>query len=253
VVHHRTGPVCLHASPISIDVSRFAARAAEPAVRQRADALRARDGTFMLGVDRLDPTKGILQRLAAYQRLLELRPELCGRVRLVQVAVPSREELPSYQALREQVEAAVAALNARFGTADWSPVEYCYASIDEEELVALYQAAAVMLVTPLRDGMNLVAKEFVASRFDQVGVLVLSRQAGAADELTAALLVDPTRVDELALAFARALEMSPEEQRVRMRRLQSAVRANNVGRWAGDCLRQLDAAARFRREPRTHG
>jgi trehalose 6-phosphate synthase/phosphatase len=254
IVHHWTGPACLYASPISIDVSHFAARAAEPGVRRRADALRARGGTLVLGIDRLDPTKGIPQRLAAFERLLELRPELRGRVRLIQVAVPSREELPSYKALRARVEAKVEGLNARFGASDWKPVEYRYETIEEEELVALYQAAAVMLVTPLRDGMNLVAKEFVASRSDERGVLVLSRHAGAATELTSALLVDPNRIDELALACARALEMSPEEQRLRMRRLRSTVRTNNVGRWAGECLRQLDAAARLRRERlRAHG
>jgi trehalose 6-phosphate synthase/phosphatase len=139
------------------------------------------------------------------------------------------------------VEGIAARINARFGRSDWAPVEYQYRSVDIEELVALYRSADVMLVTPLRDGMNLVAKEFVASRVDDDGVLILSECAGAAVELRAALRVDPTDVAALAGTYESALTMLPAERRVRMRRLRRAVETNDVYRWAGlfvDALRR---------------
>lgn len=240
-------PVCLHASSMSVDFASFASRAEDSRVRRRAESLRAGEGPLFLGVDRLDPTKGILQRLEAFGRMLEARPELRGRARLLQLAVPSRDAISSYRALRHQVEALVARLNARFGAGSWRPIDYAYGSVDELELTALYRAADVMLVTPLRDGMNLVAKEFVASRSDESGVLVLSKEAGAATELTAALLVDPGDVDGLGLAYIAALEMGPAERRVRMRRLRARVEGHDVHRWARECLHQLDEAGRLAR------
>jgi trehalose 6-phosphate synthase/phosphatase len=233
-------PVRLHFSPMSVDVAGFAARAADPRLGMHLAALRAPGTPLFVGVDRLDPTKGIPERLEAFGRLLELRPELRGRARLLQLAVPSREDLPAYRALRERIELNVAALNARYGTKSWKPVELMYGQVDELELAALYRAADVMLVTPLRDGMNLVAKEFVASRVDGQGVLVLSRSAGAAAELTAALLVDPSDVGTLVSAYDRALDMSPAERRVRMTRLRASVRAHDIGSWARECLQQLE-------------
>jgi trehalose 6-phosphate synthase/phosphatase len=225
---------------MSVDVAGFAARAADPRVGARVEALRAPGTPLFVGVDRLDPTKGIPERLEAFGRLLELRPELRGRARLLQLAVPSRQELPAYRALRARVELSVATLNARYGAASWRPVEFMYGQVDQLELAALYRAADVMLVTPLRDGMNLVAKEFVASRVDGQGVLVLSRAAGAAAELVAALLVDPSDGGAMVSAYTRALDMSPAEQRVRMRRLQANVGAHDVRCWAEECLRRLD-------------
>ena len=150
--------------------------------------------------------------------------------------MPSRERISAYRALRTEIEGLVAHINDRFGTTSWMPVEYQYGSVDSRTLVALYRAAHVMLVTPLRDGMNLVAKEFVASQVDEDGVLVLSRQAGAAAELGAALLVDPTDVEELATTYETALELSPRERRVRMRRLRGIVRRHDVHQWARACL-----------------
>jgi trehalose 6-phosphate synthase/phosphatase len=234
--------VLVHANPMGIDVTAFTARAADPRVPPRVAALRAAGCPLFVGVDRLDPTKGIPQRLEAFGRLLELRPHLRGRARLLQLAVPSRTDVPVYRSLRARVEEIVRCLNARFGIAGWTPIEYVYDSVDDIELAALYRAADVMLVTPLCDGMNLVAKEFVASRTDQDGVLVLSEHAGAAAELRSALLVDPGDVDQLARAYAAALDMSPAERRVRMRRLQTCVRAHDVRRWADACLHYLDAA-----------
>lgn len=245
--HGRT--VGLYFNPMSVDVAAFAARAADPLVLPRVAALRAPGVPLFVGVDRLDPTKGIPERLEAFGRLLDLRPELRGRARLFQLTIPSREDVPAYRRLRLRIETTVAALNDRFGTASWKPVDSVYGQVDQHELAALYRAADVMLVTPLRDGMNLVAKEFVASRVDEQGVLVLSKHAGAAGELTPALLVDPANNAALVSAYMAALDMSPAEQRVRMRRLQASVRAHDVERWAGECLRQLDPVVRSGRQP----
>ncbi len=237
-------PVDLYFSPMSVDVAGCAVRAANPLVLPRVAALRELGLPLFVAVDRLDTTKGIPERLEAFGRLLDLRPELRGCARLFQLVVPSREEIPAYRALRARIEEMVASLNARYGTAAWKPVESVYGSVDELELAALYRAADVMLVTPLRDGMNLVAKEFVASRVDKQGVLVLSKYAGAAAELKAALLVDPGDVEALASACMTALDMTLAEQRVRMRRLQTSLRAHDVRHWAGRCLYQLNATAR---------
>jgi trehalose 6-phosphate synthase/phosphatase len=201
----------------------------------------AEDGALLLGVDRLDYTKGIPARLLAFERLLETRPALHGHIRLRQLAVPSREDVGGYPEIRAEVEGIAARINARFGRSDWEPVDYQYRSVDIETLVAHYRSADVMLVTPLRDGMNLVAKEFVASRVDDDGVLILSECAGAAVELRAALRVDPTDVVALAGTYESALSMLPAERRVRMRRLRRAVESNDVYRWAGlfvDALRR---------------
>lgn len=233
--------VRLHATPMSIDMAAFAGRAEHPDVLRRAAELRARGGPLFVGVDRLDPTKGLLERIGAFERLLEQRPDLRGRARLVQLAVPSRQDVPAYQLLRSRVEAGVHALNDRFGTADWQPVEYAYRTVDDLELAALYRAADVMLVTPRRDGMNLVAKEFVATRTDLDGVLVLSVHAGAAVELTAAVPADPSDIDGMAQVYAAALEMSPLERQVRMRRLRTRLRLHDVRHWADACLLQLAA------------
>ena len=195
----------------------------------------------MVGVDRLDYTKGIPERLRAFATLLTREPEYHGTLRLFQLAVPSREDIPAYRALRTEVESLVASINARFGDSEWTPVEYMYGTVDAESLAMLYRAADVMVVTPLRDGMTLVAKEFVASRPDDDGVLVLSEQTGASSELRAALLVDPTDVDGLANVYARALTMSPAERRVRMRRLRRIVRRHDVHQWVRACLLSLGA------------
>ena len=235
--------VSVCACPMGIDVGWFAASSRASAVRAQAAQFRAEGrGPLFVGVDRLDYTKGIPQRLLAFERLLEQEPALCGRARLIQVAVPSREDAGGYAEVRREVEAIVARVNDRFGTVEWLPIEYTHGTLDRASLVALYRAADVMLVTPLRDGLNLVAKEFVASRTDDDGVLVLSASAGAAEELGAsALLVDPTDVDGLAGACRSALSMSGAERRVRMRRLRDAVASNDIADWASRFLGHLSA------------
>jgi trehalose 6-phosphate synthase/phosphatase len=230
--------------PMGIDAEGFERRARQPAVVAASGTIRreAGDRQVLLGIDRLDYTKGIPRRLLAFERLLEHHPDLRSRVRLIQVAVPSRSGIEPYQAIRRQVEEIVGRINGRFGTLGSAPVHYLYQAVSPTQLAALYRAADVMLVTPLRDGMNLVAKEFVASRPDEDGVLVLSEFAGAAAELGEAVSANPFDIDAMAAVFRRALEMEPLERRTRMRELRQRVRRQTVQRWADSFLGALRPA-----------
>jgi trehalose 6-phosphate synthase/phosphatase len=231
--------------PMGIDAASFSTLAEDPAVQAEANALRG-DGSvrLLVGVDRLDYTKGIPRRLLSYEKMLQTHPDLLERVRLVQVAVPSRTGVGAYQEFRSLVDGLVGRINGDFGTPRWVPVHYIYRSLSEAELVALYRAADVMLVTPLRDGMNLVAKEFVASRTDGDGVLVLSEFAGASWELPEAVQVNPYDVDGMAESCYRALMMGPEERRTRLGPLRVRVQAYDVHHWASTFLEQLEALTR---------
>ncbi len=234
--------VRVDAFPISIDVARFAEAAKDPAVARRAEELRRRLGSgrkLILGVDRLDYTKGIERRLEAFMDLLRGWPMGDPRAIFVQVAVPSRERLGEYRILRRAVDEKVGQINGQFGSVGVVPVQYLRRTMPFRELVALYRAADVMLVTPFADGMNLVAKEFVASRAEDDGVLVLSEFAGAARELKSALLVNPHDVDGLAEAMNAALYMRPAEAARRMRALRRTVRRHTVHDWARSFLAAL--------------
>jgi trehalose 6-phosphate synthase/phosphatase len=227
--------------PMGIDAATFAARSVDPAVVAEAKANRG-DGSVrvLVGVDRLDYTKGIPRRLLAYERMLLTHPELRERVRLLQVAVPSRTGVGAYQDFRTLVDQLVGKINGAFGTPRWVPVHYIFRSLSEPDLVALYRAADVMLVTPLRDGMNLVAKEFIASRSDGDGVHVLSEFAGAAWELPEAVRVNPNDVEGAAEVYYRALTMPVEERRARLAPLRSRVQSFDVHRWVASFLEQLE-------------
>ncbi|MBA3639400.1 MAG: trehalose-6-phosphate synthase, partial [Acidobacteria bacterium] len=192
--------VHLGAFPMGIDAGGIVAQANDQSVIDAAETIRreANGRRILLGIDRLDYTKGIPRRLTAIERLLTRHPALRDELRYIQVAVPSRGEVDSYQRFRRQVEELVSRINGNYGTLRSTPIHYMHQSVEQQDLVALYRAADVMLVTPLRDGMNLVAKEFVASRTDDDGVLVLSEFAGAAAEFGAALLVNPYDVDAVA-------------------------------------------------------
>jgi alpha,alpha-trehalose-phosphate synthase [UDP-forming] len=229
--------------PISIDYRAFAGEAANPAVLDCLGSIKRSlaGARLILGVDRLDYTKGILERLSAYRILLSRYPELRERVTLIQIVVPSREEIPEYRQLRLKIENIVSNVNGEFGKPGWVPVQYFYRSVCRTDLVAYYRAADVAMVTPLRDGMNLVAKEFCASRCDARGALVLSEFAGAADELRqGAFIVNPHDVEELADVLHRALSLSEAEQALRMRAMRREIEAHNVYSWASlfaaDCL-----------------
>ncbi len=226
--------------PMGVDAAAFGALATDPAVEGEVQAIRG-DGSVrvLVGVDRLDYTKGIPRRLLAYERMLHVHPELREKVRLVQVAVPSRTNVGAYQDFRALVDGLVGRINGAFGTPRWVPVHYIFRALPETDLVALYRAADVMLVTPLRDGMNLVAKEFIASRTDGDGVLVLSEFAGASWELPEALRVNPYDVEGAAEVYYRALSMPQEERRARLKPLRARVQAFDVHRWVASFLEQL--------------
>jgi trehalose 6-phosphate synthase len=231
------------AFPISIDVGDMEQLAASEEVVAQARQIREDLGNpdrIMLGVDRLDYTKGIEHRLKAYRELLA-----DGRVKvpdtvLVQVAVPSRERVQHYRMLRDKVEREVGGMNGEYGRLGVPAVHYLNSSFNRKELAALYRAADVMVVTPLRDGMNLVAKEYVASRVDNGGALVLSEFAGAATELKQAYQVNPHDLDDLKDTLVRALEVDPADSGKRMKAMRRHLRAHDVGAWARAYLTALE-------------
>lgn len=227
--------------PISIATAEFEKSAADPAVKRRAAEIRKHlaGRTVLLGVDRLDYTKGIPLRLLAFEELLKERTLSANKVVMVQVAVPSREVVPGYEETRQEVERTVGRINGEHSQPGKVAVHYFRRSLAREELVAYYLAADVMLVTPLRDGMNLVAKEYVACRTDNTGVLVLSEFAGAARELRRALLVNPRDLETLKKTIVEAVRMDKENQRMRMAMLRSNVRRHDVHEWSRDFLETL--------------
>src|SRR5580658_1328 len=231
--------------PMGIDVAHFEKLAGDPDVSAEVARLRTELGgeRMLLGVDRLDYTKGVNRRLLAFERLLEREPRLRTRVRLVQVAVPSRDDVQSYKQYQADVNESVGRINGAFGTVQWVPIHYIHRPLSERNLVALYRTADVMLITPLRDGMNLVAKEFVACRTEGDGALVLSEFAGAAAEMTEALIVNPYHVDALADSFQRALALPAEERSFRMRALRARVVSGDSYAWVKSFLDALDGVA----------
>ncbi len=242
LVHYGDRTIRVDAFPIGIDFALYEQAATlKPLVVKAVDSPQEPSSEQMiLGVDRLDYTKGIPERIRAFEHFLEHYPEQREKVTLLQVAVPSRSEVSEYQELKREIDALVGQVNGRFATASWSPIRYLYGSFEREELAALYREAQVALVTPLRDGMNLVAKEFVACQVEDPGVLILSRMAGAADTMHEALLVNPYNLEETAAAIHRALSMEENERGSRMAALRSRERRNNVERWV---RRFLEASA----------
>lgn len=227
--------------PIGIDMQPFEQAAVDPAVDQEIQNIRRAhpDKRIILGVDRLDYTKGIPRRLLTIGRLLESHPELRDHMLFIQVAVPSRESVAAYDEIRRVVHELSGRVNAQYGSPIGSPINLLYRTVPFKQLVALYRVAEVMLVTPLRDGMNLVAKEYVASRTDDDGVLVLSEFAGASAELREAISVNPYDISGTASALAMALGMSPDERKVRMQAMRAHVRTHDVHRWATRFLDDL--------------
>jgi trehalose 6-phosphate synthase/phosphatase len=242
----RGRPVRIGAFPMGVDVEHFETLAASSVVARRLDAIGRDAGPrqLLVGVDRLDYTKGIPRRLLAFERFLTRHPERRDAVRFIQVAVPSRGEVGEYRAFRRTVNEIVGRINSATSTIGSVPLHYLHRSLSENELTALYRAAAVMLVTPLRDGMNLVAKEFVASRIDEDGVLILSEFAGAADELGDAMIVNPYDIEAVAEAIETALSMAPEERRTRMHSLRSRVRGHTVHDWVSRFTGELELQSR---------
>jgi trehalose 6-phosphate synthase len=238
--------VVARAFPISIDAKSFEELARTPAVQARARQVREELGNpriVMLGVDRLDYTKGIGHRLKAYGELLAEGKLSAEDVTLLQVANPSRERVQAYMALRDEIELTVGRINGDYATIAHTPISYHHHGYPREEMVALYLAADVMLVTALRDGMNLVAKEYVACRFDDDGVLVLSEFAGASDELKRALLINPHDIEGMKDAIMQAISMPKRDRTARMRSLRKRVLEHDVVRWSTDFLKVLGTYA----------
>ncbi|HDS84106.1 MAG TPA: bifunctional alpha,alpha-trehalose-phosphate synthase (UDP-forming)/trehalose-phosphatase [Phycisphaerales bacterium] len=235
--------VRVDAFPMGIDYHRFAESSRRPEVTKEIKKIHHPAGQRMIiSVDRLDYTKGILKRLEAYDWFLRQYPEYREKVSLVVVAVPSRTKVDVYNELREQIERMIGHINGEYGTLDWTPVSYLYRSLPFEKLTALYAVADVALITPLRDGMNLVAKEFVACQQDKnhPGVLILSEMAGAASELAEAIVINPHDKESIASALRQALEMPQAERLKRNRMMQERLRRYTVARWAGDFLQSLE-------------
>lgn len=229
--------------PIGIDAARFMETAASPAVAKLAAEIRANLGEtrkILFSVDRLDYSKGILHRLLGFGEFLDRNPEWKERVVFVLSVVPSREEVPQYRRMKKDLDEMVGRINGRHGNIGWMPIVYQYRSLPFEELTAFYRAADVALITPLRDGMNLVAKEYVACRVDGDGVLILSETTGAARDLGEALMVNPNHQAELADALREAMTMPLEEQRRRMEPMRERLARFDATWWANSFLESLE-------------
>ncbi|MDP2180992.1 MAG: bifunctional alpha,alpha-trehalose-phosphate synthase (UDP-forming)/trehalose-phosphatase [Actinomycetota bacterium] len=233
--------VLVDAFPMGIDYDRYADGVASKRAQREIETIRTRtqNRKLVLSVDRLDYTKGIPERLRTFEALLDRHPSWRGRVSLMLVAVPSRTRVEQYRELKREVDELVGSINGAYSTLEWTPVRYHYRSLPFHMLVGTYGAADVALVTPLRDGMNLIAKEYVATCIDGIGVLVLSEMAGAAKELAEAVLVNPNDRDAMVEALLEALTMAPDEQRARNEAMQRRLRRYTVQRWAEDFLGRL--------------
>lgn len=225
---------CAGAFPIGIEAEAFARLTQAPAARAAFERMRQSQAgrRMIIGVDRLDYSKGLEERFLAYEQMLADHPDLAEQVFLLQIATPSRDAVEAYQEIRARLDAISGRVNGAYATVDWVPIRYVNRSHRRDELAGLYRAAHVGLVTPLRDGMNLVAKEYVAAQDpEDPGVLVLSRYAGAAEQMTDALIVNPFSREEMSEALARALAMPREERRKRWRRLMDGVLRDDVAAW----------------------
>ena len=249
VVVGQGGRTHIEAFPISIDFRSFAEQSTSAPVLERTAQIKAKthDIQITVGIDRLDYTKGIPERLKAFGYFLRNYPEFHRKVELIQIVVPSREGIPRYDQLKREVERLVTHVNGEFSEPGWVPINYIYRSVPRDELIAIYRAADVALVTSLKDGMNLVAKEYCAAKTEVNGVLVLSEFAGAAPELRiGAILVNPYDEVGVAAALKQALEMKPEERRRRMLRLRHQIRQADILTWRDrffHALEQTGAAA----------
>ena len=236
--------VLLGVFPIGVDAVEFGRLANEESILAKVEAIRQECGgrKLIVGVDRLDYTKGLPRRMLAMDRLLEREPALRDKVRMIQVVVPSRTKVDSYEQYRQELDELVGRINGAYATVNSVPIHYLYRSVPQTELVALYRSADLMLVTPLRDGMNLVAKEFVASRTDEDGILILSEFAGAAEELREAVFINPYDIDGVATTIKKNLTLPEEERQARMRVLRSRVLTYDSYSWADNFIKSLRKA-----------
>ncbi|MEM6847188.1 MAG: trehalose-6-phosphate synthase [Pseudomonadota bacterium] len=234
--------VVADAFPIGIDADAFASFHKTKEGSKNLSLVRSEldDRKQIIGVDRIDYSKGLPQRFMAFERLLQMYPEHKGEVELLQIAPPSRSEVRAYKDIQESLEGLSGRINGRFSDLDWTPINFMSRSFPRRSLAGIYRASAVGLVTPLRDGMNLVAKEYIAAQDpEDPGVLVLSRFAGAAEEMTEALIVNPYSIDELAEALHRAIRMPLDERQHRFDLMHKKVMTNTAGAWAETFLDRL--------------
>ena len=243
IIHWEGREVRVEAHPLGIDTARFQRMTDEEETQEAVQNLREETGTehLVLGIDRMDYTKGILKRLLAFETFLEDHPDAHKRVSFYQIATPSRTKLETYQQMKREVDEAVGRINGQYGTDTWVPVHYRYRKYTQRELCAFYNAANVCFITPLRDGMNLVAQEYVTSNTD--GVLVLSELTGASYVLEGAVKVNPYDHNALADAIRAAIEMPREERQQRLGRLKEATHRLDVHRWADRFLQAMDEVA----------
>ncbi|MBC8156234.1 MAG: bifunctional alpha,alpha-trehalose-phosphate synthase (UDP-forming)/trehalose-phosphatase [Bacteroidetes bacterium] len=241
-VIHADRSVVVRDFPIGIDFNKFNTGSQAPAVVETRERYKTllRQPKIIFSVDRLDYAKGITYRLQGYERFLVQNPEWHNNVTFVMTVVPSRDTIGRYQEIKREIEETVGRINGLFGVIGWLPVVYSYASSTFTELLAMYTGCDVALITPIRDGMNLVCKEFVASRQDLRGVLILSELAGAAQELTDALIINPTDTQEVASAIKQALEMPEAEQARRLQTMRTHLQNHDVFRWSNDFLTAID-------------
>jgi len=242
--------VHVDAFPMGINYELYHQAPLLPEVREKSTMLREKlaDKKVILSVDRLDYSKGILHRLDGFAQFLENHPEYHEKVSLAMIVVPSRDNVEMYAELKAKIDRFIGEINGRYARLGWSPILYFYRSFSFEELIAMYDIADIALVTPLRDGMNLVAKEYLAAKGDHTGVLILSEMAGAAIELQDALIINPNDNDEIEKAIMQALTMPEEEKRERMGRMQKQIAARTVKRWANDFVKELQSIKEQNRE-----
>ncbi|MEK7599491.1 MAG: bifunctional alpha,alpha-trehalose-phosphate synthase (UDP-forming)/trehalose-phosphatase [Patescibacteria group bacterium] len=226
--------------PMGIDYEKYAAATKSKAVKRAVRRYRKRykRQTVIVAVDRLDPSKGLIERLKAYGKLLERKPRLRGKIVFAMVAAPSRTDIPAYKQLSKRLDALVTDINDTYGTSKWRPIDYINVALPFEEVTALFRIADIAFIVPLRDGMNLAAKEFVASK-RRSGILILSQTAGAAEELSDALIVNPRDPESLVTGLEQALKMRKRELRGRLRRMQEQLATNTVQEWAKDFVSTL--------------
>ena len=239
-VDHRV--VQVETFPMGIDYEKFHGSIDNENVQSQVTSFKKKFGKFklILSVDRLDYSKGILQRLKAFKELLNKNVQLRGKISLILLVVPSRSGVDDYRALKEEIDEAVGYINGRFSTMDWTPIHYFYRNLPFDQLAALYNLADIALVTPLRDGMNLVAKEFVATKRDGKGVLILSEMAGTAIELPDALIINPNDIENIVETLQKALKMPLASQKRRLEIMQRHLSKKTVQQWAHDFINMLD-------------
>ena len=241
----------LETRPMGVDFEQIQTTARTQAPSEYQDHLlsHTENQKLILSVDRLDYTKGITQRLNAYQEFLLESPVWQRKIVMILVVAPSREEVGHYQSTKKEIDELVGRINGKFGDFTWSPIIYLYRTFTQAQLVELYSLCDIALITPLKDGMNLIAKEYLAARVESTGVLILSKNAGAAKELSGSIIIDPNSVDSMAKGIKQAVEMNTAEQKQRMQIMQQSLKQNNVARWGMEFVKSLSTTPSHKEEP----